>query len=62
MVCENYLEWLPSHNGCFEVALQPQKNILLDSVALYITGVKLVPLWEPSQSGCFLLLPQAHQK
>jgi len=54
--------WLPSHIGCDLVALQPQKNTFVDSVASYFIGVNSEPLWEPSQKGCELLFPQAHQK
>lgn len=52
----------PSQSGGLPLTLQPQKNTLPDFSAVYFTGVNSVPLCEPSQKGCLLLLPQLHQK
>jgi hypothetical protein len=46
---------LPSQTGAFPEALQPQKKTLLSVSDVYLTGVKSVPLWLPSQNGCLLL-------
>jgi len=56
-----YLLCVPSHIGGFAVALQPQKKTFFDAVASNFNGVNSVPACEPSQNGCFLLLPHAHQ-
>ena len=58
----HYLLCEPSQSGGLPVALQPQKNTCLEASATYFTGLNSEPLWAPSQNGCFLLLPQAHQK
>ena len=44
------------------LCLQPQKNTLPLFSAVYFSGLNSVPLCDPSQKGCLLDLPQAHQK
>ena len=56
MLCE------PSHIGGSIVCLQVQKKTFLDCSALYFNGINSVPLCDPSQNGCFKLIPQVHQK
>ena len=52
----------PSQRGWPLVALQPQKNLRPVASAVHFTGVKLVPLWEPSQKGWRLDWPQEHHQ
>ena len=52
--------WDPSHSGRCAECLQAQNQAFFESVASYFTGVNSEPLCEPSQNGCFALLPQAH--
>jgi hypothetical protein len=56
MLCE------PSHKGDLRVCLQPQNQTVRVASAVYCTGVKVLPLCEPSQNGCALLLPHAHHQ
>jgi hypothetical protein len=51
----------PSQSAPFLLCLQPQKYTVELVLASYFTGVKSLPLWDPSQNGCDLLRPQAHQ-
>ncbi len=53
---------VPSHTGWWAECLQAQNQAFFDSVASYFTGVNSEPLCEPSQNGCFALLPQAHHQ
>jgi hypothetical protein len=53
---------VPSQSGAFPDLLQPQNQTVFETSALYLTGVKLVPLWLPLQKGCFEDRPHAHQK
>gem|GEM_PF-5769006 len=41
----------PSQSGALPLALQPQKYTVLETSALYLTGLNAVPLWLPSQKG-----------
>jgi len=44
---------VPSQYGEFPVALQPHQAILPSFVLSTIIGENSVPLWLPSQKGCF---------
>ena len=50
----------PSQNGLVFACLQPHHATFLASVIVSIFGTKLVPACEPSQYGCFLLIPHEH--
>ena len=52
---------MPSHVAPALECLQPQKYTVPVVGALNIVGAIPVPLCEPSQKGCPLLRPQAHQ-
>ena len=52
---------VPSQYGEFPVALQPHQAILPSFVLSTIIGENSVPLWLPSQKGCFSDFPHAHQ-
>ena len=54
--------WLPSHIGRLPVRLQAQNQACSAAAAFHSTGVKGVPLCEPSQNGCFFERPQAHHQ
>jgi hypothetical protein len=54
--------WDPSQKGGFFVALHWQRLKEAFSVTSNFLGCIPVPLWEPSQKGAWLVLPQAHQK
>jgi hypothetical protein len=51
----------PSQSAPFLLCLQPQKYTVELDLASYFTGVNSLPLCEPSQNGCDLLRPHAHQ-
>jgi hypothetical protein len=52
----------PSQSGALSERLHPQKKTRPAFSVANLIGTKSVPLWLPSQNGCFALLPQAHQK
>ena len=52
----------PSQKGGFALALHWHKKAVSDVLAINFCGVKFVPLCEPSQKGCVIERPQAHQK
>ena len=54
--------WLPSHMGRWPVRLQAQNQACSVFSAFHSTGVKGVPLCEPSQNGCDLERPHAHHQ
>ena len=54
--------WLPSHIGFLAERLQAQNQASSAAAGLYSTGLKAVPLCEPSQNGCDLERPQAHHQ
>jgi hypothetical protein len=54
--------WLPSHIGFLPERLQAQNQASSAAAGLYSTGVKPVPLCEPSQNGCDFERPQAHHQ
>jgi hypothetical protein len=56
------LLWLPSHIGFLPDRLQVQNQASSAAAGLYSTGVKLLPLCEPSQKGCDFERPQAHHQ
>ena len=53
--------WLPSQSGDFPVALQAQNQASPVASAVYFIGLKLLPLWVPSQNGCLADFPHEHQ-
>jgi len=44
------------------VRLQPQNQTSLSEFAKYLSDLKVPPLWDPSQKGCFLDNPHEHQE
>jgi hypothetical protein len=54
--------WLPSYIGRRPVRLQAQNQACSAFSAFHSTGVKIVPLCEPSQNGCAFERPQAHHR
>jgi len=59
---DHSLEWDPSQNGAFALALQPQKYTFLLASAVNFWGAMPLSLWDPSQKGCLAERPQVHQK
>lgn len=55
------LLWLPSQKGGFLVFLQPHNETAFFSSMVNFSGVKSVPLCEPSHKGWLFDLPQLHQ-
>ena len=51
--------WLPSHSGGPAVRLQAQNHAVPASAAVHFTGARPLPLWLPSQKGCFFDRPPA---
>jgi len=54
--------WLPSQSGGFFVCLHWHHQTVDFSATSNFTGCNPVPLWDPSQKGGWLDLPQEHQK
>ena len=52
----------PSQRGILLDPLQPQNETTPVSSASNFIGEKVEPLWDPSQNGCFPLLPQEHHQ
>ena len=53
---------VPSQNGMVLLCLQPHNQTFFVSVISNSTGVKSLPLWEPSQNGWSFDLPQRHHQ